>query len=143
MLDFGSLGAPITGYPLCTMIVITWWPDLDLHWQVKSPLSYRGIQLIQWVFMGKFSYLMQNSTIQSSCRAIRKKSHGWKWFFPNPRVEGGIGLSDYSTVQNVVIIKRTSRLWSEDDIWVRWMKYRYIQNRGNQQMQFKQRDSVI
>lgn len=76
-----------------------------VRWNQKR-LSYMGyLQLIEWIFHGKFSYLVQSSflprhtiqTIQSlSCRFIWGNQREVAWAnLIMPRQEGGVGLRDF------------------------------------------------
>lgn len=104
-LPMNYLGAPITGRsvrPLDCLPLINSLQDILTRWEEGKCLSYAGrTQLVQWIFQGKFHYLLQSTVVPRS--VVEKiKSISYKFFWRRqrevawrsmiyPKGEGGVG----------------------------------------------------
>lgn len=109
------------------------------RWSGKK-LSYAGrTQLIDWVFQGKFGYLIQSSIIpQAVIDAIQAITYQFIWgsqkevawrTMVRTKKQGGMGIMDYKTAQPAAIVGRACRMWEREGIWSTWMCRRYIKDR--------------
>lgn len=109
------------------------------RWSGKK-LSYMGrVQLVDWIFQGKFGYLVQSNIVPlaalSTTQSITYKfiwssqrEVVWKNMI-KPRQQGGIGVRDYRATQIAAIVDLACRMWEGDGIWSSWMSKRYIKER--------------
>lgn len=121
------------------------------RWSSKK-LSYVGrTQLVDWVFQGKFGYLSQSSIIPQAVLDIiqsityqliwgSQREVSWSSMI-KPKDQGGMGVRDYKTVQQAVIIGRACRMWDREGIWSNWMEWRYIKDRPFSVIEGRQGDS--
>lgn len=123
------------------------------RWLGKK-LSYKGrVQLVDWVFQGKFGYLTQSNVVpQAALEAIQsityrficgtQKEVAWRSMI-RAKSQGGMGVRDFKTTQLAAIVERVCRMWEGDGIWSSWMGKRYIKERPLQMIEQKQGDSMI
>lgn len=148
------LGMPLTGklvrYKDCDGLLAELRGILT-RWSAKK-LSYAGrTQLIDWVFQGKFSYLIQSSIIpQATLDAIQTITYQFIWgsqkevawrTMVKTKKQGGMGVRDYKTSQMAAIVGRACRMWERKGIWSSWMCRRYIKDRLLSVIEQRQSDS--
>lgn len=119
------------------------------RWSSKK-LSYMGrIQLVDWIFRGKFGYLIQSNIVpQSALQAIQSATYQFirgaqrevTWMVKTKR-QGGIGVCDYKLTQAVATVDRVCRMWEKKRIWSNWMCRRYEKEHPINLITQKQGDS--
>lgn len=109
-------------------------------WKIKL-LSIPGrIQLFQWGIMGNFNFWNLSARLPATIlNQLDHIAYNYMWNGQTiiskeqmtlPKDEGGLGVRDFRESQLAAIIKRTWRIWtSNDSIWARWMRVRYIKGR--------------
>lgn len=110
------------------------------------------IELLEWVFQGKFGYISQSSVIpQAAISTLQLITYQFIWGkqrevswenMTKPRKCGGIGMRDFRSTQQSTIIDRACRMWEQDGIWNRWMCSRYVRGRSIDEIEKRQTDSV-
>lgn len=124
------LGTPLTGklvrYKDCDGLLAEL-RGILMRWSAKK-LSYADrTQLIDWVFQGKFGYLIQSSIIpQAALDAIQTITHQFIWGsqrdvawknMVKTKKHGGMGVHDYKSTQLTAIVGRACRMWELEGIW--------------------------
>lgn len=151
------LGTPLTDksirYKDCDALLAEL-RTLLTRWSGKK-LSYMGrvVQLVDWVFQGKFGYLIRSNIVpRAALETIQSIAYRFIWGAQKKVVwrsmirtksQGEMGVRDFRTTQLAAIVERACRMWEGDGIWSSWMSKRYIKERPLQSIEQRQGESMM